>query len=187
MDIKKFAPWNWFKKENEETEHSVPVIHQENKIGQNHYPNMPHTHNDINRLFDTLFQGFGLSPHMTENRLLENINGSLLKPRLDLGATEKNYTISLEMPGVNEKDIHLEVLNDTLTIRGEKKQEKEEKNKNYYRLERSYGSFQRTLSLPQDSDVDHIDAKMKNGVLDITIPRMTLPEKQVKQIEVKYA
>ncbi len=187
MDIKKFAPWNWFKKENEESGHSVPVIHQGDKREQARYPNTPHVHNDINQLFDTFFNGFGLSPHMTGNRLLENISGSMLKPRLDLGGTEKNYIISLEVPGVSEKDIHLEVLNDTLTIRGEKNQEKEEKNRNYYRLERSYGSFQRTLSLPQDSDVDHIDANIKNGVLNITIPRMALPENQTKRIEIKYA
>lgn len=187
MDIKKFAPWNWFKKENEESGHEIPVMYQGNKREQEHYPFMPHVHDDINQLFDTLFRGFGLSPHMSGNRLLENISGSMLKPRLDLGSTEKKYTISLEIPGVNEKDIHLEVINDTLTIRGEKKQEKEEKNKNYFRLERSYGAFQRTLSLPQDSDVDHINANIKNGVLNITIPRMALSENQVKQIEVKYA
>ena len=65
-----------------------------------------------------------------------------LKPTLDIGASGKEYTISVELPGVDEKEVQLELLNDTLKIKGEKKQQKEEKEKNYYRMERSYGSFQ---------------------------------------------
>nr|WP_281357791.1 Hsp20/alpha crystallin family protein [Desulfobacter latus] len=116
----------------------------------------------------------------------EEITGSLLKPRLDLSATDKEYTVSLEIPGVSEKDVNLELADDTLIIRGEKKQKKEEKKKNFYRLERSYGSFQRTLSLPEDADKDNIKADFKNGVLNITIPRKALPSgTKAKQIEIK--
>jgi HSP20 family protein len=72
-----------------------------------------------------------------------------------------------------------------LTIQGEKKQENEEKGKNYYRMERSYGSFQRMLSLPEDADQNEVTATFMKGVLTVTMPRKALPKADVKQIEVK--
>ncbi len=91
----------------------------------------------------------------------------------------------MEIPGVDEKDVRLEIVNDTLTIQGEKKQENEEKGKNYYRMERSYGSFQRMLSLPEDADQNEVTATFKKGVLTVTMLRKALPKADVKQIEVK--
>jgi HSP20 family protein len=108
-----------------------------------------------------------------------------LKPSLDLAATEKEYTISLELPGVESNEVRLEIINDTLKISGEKRQEKEEKEKDFYRLERSYGSFQRILSLPEDADQDNVNAVFRNGVMTITIPRKSAPEAQARQIEIK--
>lgn len=104
-----------------------------------------------------------------------------------LSATDTEYTVTAEIPGVDDKDVKLEIVDDTLTIRGEKKQEKEEKEKNYYRLERSYGSFQRVLSLPDDVDQDGVKANFKKGVLTITLPRKALPKPEAKRIEIKAA
>jgi HSP20 family protein len=81
----------------------------------------------------------------------------------------------------------VELEDNTMIIRGEKNQEKEEKDKNYYRVERSYGSFQRVLSLPEDAAKDDIQATFKNGVLTIKIPRRAMPKANVKPIEVKKA
>jgi HSP20 family protein len=188
MDIKKLAPWNWFKKENESSGHPIPVEYSRDKI---HPPYSPHSlrdfQADVDRMFNHFFNGFGLSGIRSGAHMLEGMTGSVLKPRLDLGATDKTYTISVEIPGVSEKDVSLELVNDTLIIRGEKKQEKQEKNKNFYRLERSYGSFQRTLCLPEDVNRDKIKANFKKGVLQITIPRIELPGSRGKQIEIKYA
>lgn len=86
---------------------------------------------------------------------------------------------------MDEKDVRLEIANDVLTIRGEKKHENEEKGKNYYRMERSYGSFQRTLSLPEDADQDSVTATFKKGILTVTMPRKALPTTDIKRIEVK--
>ena len=91
------------------------------------------------------------------------------------------------MPGVDEKDVKVEIANDTLTIRGEKKQEKEENHKNYYRMERSYGSFQRVLSLPEDADQEGVSATFKNGVLTVTMPRKAAPQANVRRIEIQHA
>ncbi|CCK79845.1 MULTISPECIES: Hsp20/alpha crystallin family protein [Desulfobacula] len=185
MDIKKLAPWNWFKKENGDIGHTIPVKYN-NKASNSYSPNsLSIFHDEMDRLFDNFVSQFGLSPFRPGSRMLEGITGSLLKPRLDLGSTQKEYTVSVEIPGVSEKDVSLELVDDTLIIRGEKKQEKEEKSKNFYRLERSYGSFQRTLSLPEDANKDNVKADFKNGVLNITIPRMEIVGSRAKQIEIK--
>ena len=188
MDIKKLAPWNWFKKENGDNDYTIPVKYNNDKT-DNRYPPRSFCgfHDNMDRLFDHFFSEFGRSPFGSGSQPLEGITGNVLKPRLDLGATEKEYTISVEIPGVGENDVSLELVHDTLTIRGEKKQEKEEKNKNFYRLERSYGSFQRTLSLPEDVDRDHIRADFKNGVLTITIPRVEIAGSRARQIDIKSA
>ena len=115
------------------------------------------------------------------------MRGDILKPTLDLGATDNEYTITVEIPGVNEKDVKLEIVNDTLTIQGEKKYEDEDKGINYYRLERSYGSFQRTLSLPEDVDQNSVSATFNKGVLTIKMSRIAPPKANVRQIEVKAA
>ena len=106
-------------------------------------------------------------------------------PRVDVSEGKKEITVKAEIPGCNAKDIDVSLEGQILTIKGEKKQEKEEKEKNYYRMERSYGAFQRILSLPEDADQDSIKATFKNGVLNITLPRKALPAPDVRQIEIK--
>ena len=188
MGSKKWVPWNWFKKEEEDAGKVVPVK-RENAKEQGGMPaySRQQFHQEIDRLFDQAFRGFGLSSFGFDQPLFPRLADGMLKPTLDLGATDKEYTITVEIPGVDEKDVKVEIVNDTLTISGEKKQEKEEKEKNYYRMERSYGSFQRVLSLPEDADQDKINATFKKGVLTVTMPRKALPKSDVKQIEVKTA
>ena len=82
------------------------------------------------------------------------------------------------------KDVKLEIANDILTIRGENKHEKEEKDKNFHRVERSYGSFQRVLSLPEDADQDAVKATFKRGILTISMPRKAMPQADVRKIEI---
>lgn len=189
MDLKKLAPWNWFKKEEEDTGSSVPVKHTDS-LAKYHRGGMSHPilqlQREMDRLFEDAFRGFGLSPFRSE--LFQPLAASgLLKPQVDVGASDKEYSITIEVPGVDEKDVKVEVANNIMTISGEKRQEKEEKNKNYYRVERSYGSFQRDLSLPTDANQEDVKAKFKNGVLTVTIPRKALPKSEVKQIEIKSA
>lgn len=188
MNAKKWIPWNWFKKEEEDAGKAVPVKRssphgRENDLGDS----LVRFHQDVDRLFERAFRGFDLSPFGFTRPLLAHMNDGMIKPTLDLGATDNEYTVAVEVPGVDEKDVKVEIANDTLTIRGEKKHEKEEKEKNYYRMERSYGSFQRVLTLPEDADQDGVAATFKNGVLTITMPRLTAPQANVKQIDVKRA
>ncbi|MDY6831701.1 MAG: Hsp20/alpha crystallin family protein [Thermodesulfobacteriota bacterium] len=186
MDIKKFIPWNWFKKEEESTDKTVPVRH-EGAQGRSLVQSSPiqQFHQEIDRLFERMLRGLDLSPFGLDMPFTPLVADSLLKPSLDLSATDKAYTLSVELPGVNEKDVSLEIANDTLTIRGEKKQEAEEKDKNFYRVERAYGAFQRVLSLPEDVDQDGLKARFEKGVLTVTMPRKAVPESGVKRIDIQ--
>lgn len=188
MNMKKWIPWNWFKKEEEDAGQAVPI--QRSLAPAQHHDlggSLARFHQDIDRLFDQAFRGFDIAPFGFNRSLLPRMNDGMIKPTLDLSATDKAYTIAVEVPGVDEKDVKVEVDNDTLTIRGEKKHEKEENDKNYYRMERSYGAFQRVLSLPEDADQAGVAATFKNGVLTVTMPRMAAQQANVRQIEVKSA
>ena len=99
--------------------------------------------------------------------------------------TDKEIEITAELPGLEEKDVQINVADNVLTIRGEKKAEKEEKDKNYRLIERSYGSFERSLELPNGVNADAIRANIAKGVLKVTVPKPA--PAQTKKIEVKSA
>ena len=97
------------------------------------------------------------------------------------------YEITAELPGLDEKNIEVKLANGVLSIKGEKREEKEEKQKDYYRRERSFGSFERSFQVPEGIDTDKIAASFKNGILSVTLPKSAEAQKQAKKIEVKGA
>lgn len=131
---------------------------------------------EIDRLFDDFSRGFPT---------LGGSDVAKLMPSMDVTETDKEIEISTELPGLEEKDVQINVADNLLTIRGEKKAEKEEKDKNYRLVERSYGSFERTLELPDGVDADAIKATIAKGVLKVTVPKPA--PAQAKKIEVKPA
>lgn len=130
---------------------------------------------EINRVFDNFVRG-GVQAD-------ENFQMSYWTPAVDIAEQENDYVVKMELPGVNKDDVKISLESNILTIKGEKKQEKEEKNKNVHRLERTYGSFQRSFTLPTTVKSDTIDAFFKEGVLTISLPKAE--EAKPKQIEVK--
>jgi len=181
MDLKKLAPWNWFKKEEEQHPAMLPVQRSGQPV---RYDPVERFHGELDRMFENFFHGFGFPAMGSGRGQALRANKEWLKPTLDIAATDGEYTISVELPGVDEKEVQLELLDDTLVIKGEKKSEKEEREKNYYRIERSYGSFQRVLSLPEDAEQDGIGAAYVRGVLRITIPRKAGKGAKPRQIPV---
>ena len=136
--------------------------------------------NEIDQFFDEVLQRpFG-------SRLFDERFSSLTKfsPKIDVSESDKEIKVVAELPGMVVEDIDIELHDDYLTLRGEKKSEKEEKSERFYHSERSYGSFQRTISLPSDINPDKIDAKFKNGVLNIILPK-TSTGKASRRIEIK--
>lgn len=132
---------------------------------------------EMDRLFDTYSRDWP-SPALA--------NG-LMSPKVDVAETEKGLEISAELPGVEQKDISLDLTNGVLTLQAEHQAEKEEKDekKHYHVVERSRGSFMRRFAVPFEADVDKVQASFENGVLMISVPRSAAVEKQVKKIAIK--
>ncbi len=167
---KKWSPWNWFKKEQEQQGNQVSTgsalpVQRYDEFG---FPLM-RLHREIDRMFDEAFRGFGFNMPS----LLAQPSGlnSLFKPVVDIAENDKSYVISVEVPGVDEKDIQVQLEEDVLIIRGEKKYEQESEEENYHRIERSYGTFQRVLNLPDNANPESIKARFKNGVLTLTVEK----------------
>jgi HSP20 family protein len=135
----------------------------------------------MNRVFDEFFERpFGLSPFFDRPDFMGDF-----APSLDVSETDKEITISAELPGMEPDDIHISIEHNTLTISGEKQAESEEKDKRYYRHERSYGSFYRSIPLPEEVDEDKIDASFKRGVLQVKLPKTVEAQKKSKRIAIK--
>jgi HSP20 family protein len=112
----------------------------------------------------------------------EALTSSSFAPAVDVYEDEHNVTLKIEVPGIEEKDIDVRIENNTLTVHGERKIEKEEKEENYRRVERQYGSFTRTFNLPPTVDAEKVQADYDKGVLKITLPKKA--EAKPKQIKV---
>lgn len=146
-----------------------------------------HPFDALRKEVDRLFEDFGDDFWRRPFRSLAQFEPKKLAaaPAVDVAETEKAYEITAELPGLDEKNIEVNVANGGLTIKGEKKEEKEEKNKGYYVSERRYGSFERYFGLPEDVEADKIEATFKNGVLKVTLPKTAEAQKPAKKIEVK--
>lgn len=118
----------------------------------------------INRVFDDFWGDSWLAPRA-------EIGAAGFWPQMDVTETDKEIKVSAEIPGVEAKDIDVSVENGVLTIKGEKKYEREEKEKGQYRMERSYGSFERAIELPAEVDESKAKAEFKKGVLRLTLPK----------------
>jgi HSP20 family protein len=131
---------------------------------------------EMDRLWDDYFGSGrrGLQPLQTE-----------FSPAVDVTETAEAVVVKAEVPGMDANDINISVTGDVLTIKGEKKSEREEKEENYHVVERSYGSFSRSLSLPGAVNLDKIEAKYDKGVLTVTCPKKE--EVKPKAIEIKTA
>jgi HSP20 family protein len=131
---------------------------------------------EVERLFDDFGMRFGAGGASPP---------TALTPRMDVAETDKAIELTAELPGLEEKDIDINLSDNVLTIRGEKKSEREEKDKNYRVVERSYGSFYRSFELPPGVKADAIQASIAKGVLTVRMPK---PEPtQTRKIEVKTA
>jgi len=144
---------------------------------------------DMDRLFDRFAGTFGF-PSMQRMFDLEpawRSEGSFqfAAPAVDITEDDTAYKIAAELPGMTEKDIDISLNGDTLVLKGEKREEREEKEKHRYLSERSYGSFQRNFALPVGINRDQIKAEFTKGVLTVTLPKTAEAQQQQKKIEVR--
>lgn len=147
---------------------------------------------NLRREIDSLFDdfGFGMWRSPFRSSFFEPLRRSemaMVGPAVDVSETDKAYEITAELAGMDDKNIDVKVANGVLTIKGEKQDEKEEKKKDYYMRERSYGSFERSFEVPASVATDKIEATFKKGVLTVTLPKKAEAQTSAKKIEVKAA
>jgi HSP20 family protein len=135
-------------------------------------------HREMNRLFDDVFRSFDLSPFGSD-RLFDRIAGSW--PSVEVSETDKEIKVTAELPGLDEKDVHVALAHGVLAIAGEKKTEIEDKEQLF--SERRYGRFERRIPV-EDVDEDKVSAVFKNGVLTVTLPKVAPAQSRVKRITV---
>jgi HSP20 family protein len=144
---------------------------------------------DLDRRLDPFRRRFWRSPFGRTVLDLEPLwhgePGWAVKPVVDVVEKDKSYEIKAELPGIDAKNVELKVANGTLTIKGEKKEQKEEKKENYYLSERRFGSFQRSFAMPTGVDADKIEAAFSNGILTVTLPKSAEAIEREKKIAIK--
>jgi HSP20 family protein len=172
MSIGDLVPWRW----------SGPRRFGDDRSLDAFLTEMESLHRNIDRLFADAWTG-GFTPSL----LSESWTKSRITPRLDVSEDDKAFHIDVELPGLSDKDISVTVADRVLTISGEKKEEKEKKEKDVFRSERAYGSFRRVLELPSAVDAGKIAAKFKDGVLRIEAPKSKEAQDRARQIPVKSA
>jgi HSP20 family protein len=140
---------------------------------------------EIDHLFEDFDRGFWRSPARSLLEIEPFWPRGVTAPAVDIVEREKDFLVTAELPGMAESDLDLKVVNDMLTIKGEKKEEKEEKRKDYHLSERRYGAFERTFRLPDGVDGDKIEANFTKGVLIITLPKKPEAIQPERKIAVK--
>lgn len=157
---------------------SIPVA-RESALGQ---PISEFRH-EVDRLFDRFFHGTWLEP----TRGFESANWPMKEfmPEIDVAENDTDITIRAEVPGMDVKDIDIRVSGNVLTLHGEKKEEKEDKDDDFYHCERRFGSFTRSIELPPTADLEKIEAEQSNGVLTVCVKKQ--PTAKAKKVDIKPA
>jgi HSP20 family protein len=173
MAVGEIVPWRWG---------GLRRWERERRPFESFRREMESLHRDMDRLFEGLWsEGFGAS------LLPETWARGEIMPQLDVTEDDKAFAVKVDLPGLDEKDVEVTLSDRVLTIRGEKKEDKETKEKDYYRRERAYGTFRRSIDIPASVDATKIEASFKKGVLTIQLPKTKEAQEKVKQIEVKAA
>lgn len=177
MNLQKFSPWNWFKSEGVD----APAAPTPTEPRRGELSPLLGMHQELDRWMDGVMRQFGMPA-------LESRFGdmpTMLRPQLDIAERDDEYLISVEVPGVEEKDISLTLDEHRLVIEGEKRQESASGDDRYQRVERAYGSFRRVLDLPADAQAEEIKASFTNGVLQVSVPRSAERKAARRQIPIK--
>ncbi|MEA1672852.1 Hsp20/alpha crystallin family protein [Nitrospirillum sp. BR 11163] len=165
MSVRDLIPWG-------RSSNQVPAAFRDDD--RNHFLSL---HREVNRLFDDVFRGF--DRRLPTFGSLSTFNGAW--PSVEISETDKEIKVTAEIPGLEEKDIEVLLNDGVLTLKGEKRSETEDKQFS----ERFYGHFERRVPLGVEVEEDKIDARFKNGVLNIVLPKSAKAQSQVKRIAIK--
>jgi HSP20 family protein len=172
-----------------ETVTKLPVKQEKATVAPKFWEPFEGLRQEVDRLFDDFGRGFWrpFSRSVFTEPVFRRELTLPTMPAVDVVESDNAFELTAELPGMDEKKIEVKVVNGSLTIKGEKQEQKEEKKKDYYLQERSYGSFERSFDIPDIVEVDKIEAGFKKGVLTVTLPKKAEAQKPAKKIEVKAA
>jgi HSP20 family protein len=173
MKHKALAPWRWG---------GLSRWDEDDQPLRSFRREMETLQRDMDRLFSDFWRDEGRMFNLPESW-----GSKHLIPQVDEAEDEKAFHVKMDLPGMDQEDVEITLADGMLTVRGEKKQEDEEKGKDFYRKERTFGSFRRVLPLPGDVDESKIKASFKKGVLTIELPKSEEAKKKVKHITIKAA
>lgn len=180
MTLKEMVPWRWG---------GLRRWDDEDRPVETFFREMDTLHKEMDRLFEDFWKGSGRHSMMSPpwQSTMTPWAHSEVMPHIDETEDEKSFHIQVELPGMDKDDVDITLSNGVLTIRGEKKREDEEKGKDFYRKERSFGAFRRSLPIPAEVDESKIDASFKKGVLNIELPKTEEARKNITHIDIKAA
>ncbi len=192
MNLLKLNPWNWFKYAESDTSNDsqIPIFRkddQEIPITEVSKNPLLRFNRGMDELFGNLFNLFyipTLRSYSPFQYFWSEKFPRIFRSRMNVSDEDNKYKITFDVPELSESELSIEVKGDVLVIKGEKEDKTERKDKGFYHMARSYGAFQRTLSLPDDADVDSIKANLNNGVLNIEITRREIDKQDVKHIPI---
>lgn len=173
MALGEMVPWKWG---------SLRRSGRDDRALEGFRGDMVSLHREMDRLFENLWNdGFGPS-------LLSGDWGRFeIALQLDVTEDDKAFTVKVDLPGMDEKNVDVTLSERVLTVRGTKEEDKEAKDKDYYRRERAYGSFRRSIEIPAAVDASKIEASFNKGVLTVSLPKTREAQNKIKHIEVKAA
>lgn len=184
MTVSKLNPWNWLKREREQDK-DLPVNHVERGSAVAHP--LDQFHREFDHMVESMFGRFGFPRSPFAGEGWPSFKADSFKPKVDISGTPKEYVIEADLPGIEEKDIDIQLNDDVLVLSAERKKEEKTEDKGYYRVERSFGSFRRVLNVPEDADRENITASFKNGTLCIRLPRLKAVEPAPRKIPIGSA
>ncbi len=175
MNLHEITPWNWFK-------HDKKAKLKKGADASRGWHPVESLQREVDGIFGKFFEEF--DTHFPEKDTRAH-NSILLYPKTDISETAKNYKVAIELPGVERKDVQISVIDKCLVVKGTKNHLKEEKNENFHKIERMYGSFERVISLPHNVNEENIIAELRDGVLYIDLGKKSAPASEVKKVEIK--
>lgn len=181
MTLKEIAPWRWG---------GLRRWEEEERPFESFFHEMASLRKEVDRLFDDFFKGGGrhfMTTTPWQSSLMTPLSYTEVMPRIDETEDDNAFYVQVELPGMDREDVDITLSNGLLTLRGEKKREGEVKGRDYYRKERTFGAFRRTLPIPAEVDQSAIEASFKKGVLYIELPKSEAARKQITHIDVKAA
>jgi len=181
MRLTDITPWNWFKKEGTD----APRQFQTEYMSNDPFRRMARLHQEVDRFFNEMMHEFG-SPTAMEGGAQSSEEARFIQPRVDIKEFTERFEIIVEVPGVDEKDLHIDLSNDLLVIQGEKKLETTDEKGSYHSRECTFGSFKRVMSLPESVDRTKIGASFNNGILTVALPKQEQAQPKLKHIEIKH-